>query len=77
MGCISFKVAVYLVIVRRWLNNSPSGSPFYEDSLLLLSPKREVLNHIRTITKYTATLKKMHPITKPLETCTKIQSIKN
>ena len=34
-------------------------------------------NHIRTIWIYTATLKKMHPSTKPLETCTKIRSMKN
>ena len=36
-----------------------------------------LINHLRTIRKYTATLKKMHPFTKPLETCTKTQSIKN
>ena len=37
----------------------------------------EKKKHRRTVRKYTVTLEKMHHSTKPLETSTKIQSIKN
>ena len=52
------------------------GKPRVDSPILLKTYRKVIFNHLRTISKYTATLKKMHPLQnllKPVQKCSQLK----